>query len=43
MLRRIFGLKIDEGSELFSMLCNEELHDFYRSPGIVRVVKFRML
>ena len=38
MLRRIFGPKKDENVE-WKRLHNEELHSFYRSPNIVRVIK----
>ena len=42
ILRRIFGPKRDENGER-RRLNNEELHSLYRSPNIVRVVKFRRL
>ena len=38
ILRRIFGPKMDENGEK-RRLHNEELHSFYRSPNIVRVIK----
>ena len=41
-LRRIFGAKRDENGE-WRRLHNEELHILYRSPNIVRVIKFRRL
>ena len=40
--RRIFGPKRDENGE-WRRLHNEELHSFYRSPNIVRVIKSRRL
>ena len=42
ILMRIFGLKRDENGE-WRRLHNEELHSLYRSPNIVRVIKFRRL
>ena len=41
-LRRIFGPKRDDIGE-WRRLHNEELHSLYRSPNIVRVIKFRRL
>ena len=40
--RRIFGPKRDENGE-WRRLHNEELHNLYRSPNIVRVIKSRRL
>ena len=40
MLRRKFGLKRDENGE-WRRLHNEELHNLYRLPNIVRVIKSR--
>jgi hypothetical protein len=37
VLRRIFGPKRDEATEGWRKLRNEELHDLYSSPNIVRV------
>jgi hypothetical protein len=34
VLRRIFGLKRDEITEIWRKLPNEELHDLYSSPNI---------
>ena len=42
ILRRIFGPKRDENGE-WRRLHNEELHSLYRSPNIVREIKFRRL
>ena len=41
-LRRIFGPKRDENGE-WRRFHNEELHSSYRSPDILRVIKFRGL
>jgi hypothetical protein len=41
VLRRIFGPKRDEVTGNLK-LHNEELHDLYSSPNIVRVIKSRM-
>jgi hypothetical protein len=40
-LRRIFGPKRDEVTGEGRKLHNEELHDLYSSPNIVRVIKSR--
>jgi len=40
---KIFGPKKDEVSEQFSMLCNKELCDLYRSPSVVRTLKSGIL
>ena len=42
ILRRIFGSKRDENGE-WRRLHNEELHNLYRSPNIVSVIKSRRL
>jgi hypothetical protein len=42
VLRRIFGPKRDEVPGEWRKLHNEELHDLYSSPNIVRVIKSRM-
>ena len=42
ILRRIFGPKRDENGEL-RRLQNEEIHSLYRSPNIVKVIKYRRL
>jgi hypothetical protein len=39
VLRRIFGLKRDEVAGEWRKLHNEELHNLYSSPDIIRQVK----
>jgi hypothetical protein len=39
VLRRLFGLKRDEGIEGWRKLHNEELHNLYTSPSIIRMIK----
>jgi hypothetical protein len=43
MLRRIFGLKWDEVIGGWTKLHNEELHNLYSSPSIIRIIKSRRL
>jgi hypothetical protein len=43
MLRRIFGKKRDEVTEGWRKLHNEELHNLYSSPSIVRMIKSRRM
>jgi hypothetical protein len=38
-LRRISGLKRDEVMGGWRKLHNEELHNFYSSPSIIRMIK----
>jgi hypothetical protein len=38
VLRRIFGPKRDELTERWRKLHNEELHDLYYSPSIIRIM-----
>jgi hypothetical protein len=42
VLRKIFGPKRDEVTGDWRKLHNEELHDLYSSPNIIRMVKSRM-
>jgi hypothetical protein len=39
VLRRIFGLKRDEVTAEWRKLHNEDLHDLYFSPSIIRIIK----
>jgi hypothetical protein len=39
MLRRIFGPERDEVTGEWRKLHNEELHDLYSSPSILRIIK----
>jgi hypothetical protein len=43
VLTRIFGPKRDEVTEVWSKLRNEQLHDLYSSPTIVRVISSRRM
>jgi hypothetical protein len=42
-LRRIFGPKKDEVTGDWRKLNNEELHNLYSSPSIIRVIKSRRM
>jgi hypothetical protein len=42
-LRRIFGPKGEEVARGWRRLHNEELHNLYTSPNIVRMIKSRRL
>jgi hypothetical protein len=42
-IRRIFGPKRDEVTGGWRKLRNEELHGFYSSPSIIRVIKARRM
>jgi hypothetical protein len=42
VLRRIFGPKMDEVRGEWLKLHNEELHDLYSAPTIVRAIKSKM-
>jgi hypothetical protein len=43
VLRRIFGPKRDEVTGGWRELHNEELHDLYSSPSIIRMIKSRRI
>jgi hypothetical protein len=43
VLRRIFGLKRDGVTGEWRKLHNEELHDLYPSPSIIRIIKVRRM
>jgi hypothetical protein len=43
VLRRIFGPKRDEVTGERGKLHNEELHDLYSSPSIIRIIKVRRM
>jgi hypothetical protein len=43
VLRRIFGPKRDEVTGGWRELHNEELHDLYSSPSVIRIIKSRMM
>jgi hypothetical protein len=43
VLRRIFGPKRDEVTGDWSKLQNEELHNLYSSPSIIRMIKSRRM
>jgi hypothetical protein len=43
VLRRIFGPKRDEVTGEWRQLHNEELHDLYSSPSIIRIIKSRKM
>jgi hypothetical protein len=43
VLRRIFEPKRDEVTGGWRKLHNEELHDLYSSPSIIRIIKSRRM
>jgi hypothetical protein len=43
VLRRIFGPKWDEVTGEWRKLHNEELHDLYSSPSVIRIIKLRRM
>jgi hypothetical protein len=43
VLRRIFGPKRDEITGEWRKLHNEELHDLYSSPSIIRIIKVKRM
>jgi hypothetical protein len=42
VMRRMFGPKTNEVTEVFGKLHNGELHDLYSSPSIIAMTKSRM-
>jgi hypothetical protein len=42
VLKRIFGTKREEVAESSRSLHNDELHNLYASPNIIRVIKSRI-
>jgi hypothetical protein len=42
-LWRVFGRKRDEVTGEWRKLLNEELHDLYSSPSIIRIIKSRRM
>jgi hypothetical protein len=43
VLRRIFGPKRDEMTGEWRKLHNEDLHDLYSSPNIIRIINSRRM
>jgi hypothetical protein len=43
VVRRIFGLKMEEVAAVWRELHNEELHNLYASPNTIRVLKSRRM
>jgi hypothetical protein len=43
VLRRIFGPKRDEMTGGWRDLYNEEIHNLYSSPNVIRVIKSRRI
>jgi hypothetical protein len=43
VLRRIFGPKRDEVTGEWRKLHNEELHDLYSPPSIIRIIRLRRM
>jgi hypothetical protein len=43
VLRRIFGPKRDEVTGEWRKLHNEELHDLYSSPNIIKIIRSRAI
>jgi hypothetical protein len=43
VLRRIFGQKRDEVTGEWRKLHNEELHDLYSSPSLIRIIRSRRM
>jgi hypothetical protein len=43
VLKRIFGQNRDEVTKVWRKLHNEELHNLYFSPSIIRIIKSRRM
>jgi hypothetical protein len=43
VLRRIFGVKVDEVITCWRKQHNEELHNLKSSPSIIRIIKSRRM
>jgi hypothetical protein len=43
VLRRMFGPKMDKVTGGWRKLRNDELHDLYSSPSIIRIIKSRRM
>jgi hypothetical protein len=43
VLREIFGPKKDEVMVRWRKLRNEELHDFYSLPSVIRIIKLKRM
>jgi hypothetical protein len=43
VLRRIFGPKRDEVTGVWRKLHNEELHNLYSSPNVIRMLNLRRM
>jgi hypothetical protein len=43
VLRRIYGLKGDQVIGAWGKLHNEELHNLYSSPDVIRIIKSRRI
>jgi hypothetical protein len=43
IMRRIYALRRDEATGEWRQLHNEELHDLYSSPSIIRIMKSRRM
>jgi hypothetical protein len=43
MLRKIFGPKRDEVTGVWRKMHNEELHNLYPSPSLIRMIKSRRM
>jgi hypothetical protein len=43
VLRKVFGSKWEKVIRVWRKLCHEELHDLYKSPMFVLVIKSRRI